>query len=195
MVALGNVIVLVHIDAELHFLQDDLFLILLRRALFLFLLVQVFAVIHDAANWGDGVGRDLHQVKILFPRPFDGVKWGHYAQLVAISIDHADFSRADALIHADKTFVDSSLQKPRAILFFVGLPGADTRQRLKNYSMGLPLPSDGQYPLKKQNQLLAQPLDGCLIAVLPILEVQKKPKEPGALEGPEEDHHGIELSQ
>src|SRR5262249_6942222 len=127
MVALGNVIVLVHIDAELHFLQHDLFLILLGRALFLFLLVQVFAVIHDAANRGHGIRRDLYQVKILLPRLFDGIVRGHNAQLVAIAIDHADLSRADALIHADKTFVDSTLQKSRAIVCLWDCRAAETR--------------------------------------------------------------------
>src|SRR5262249_29937097 len=123
MVTLGHIIVLVNIDAELHLFEDDLLLILFGRPLFLFLLVQIFAVIHDAANGGDGIGRDLHQVQVLFPRPFDSIEWGHYTQLVAISIDHANLSRADALIHADKTLVDSTLQSSRAIAIFVGLPG------------------------------------------------------------------------
>ena len=44
------VIVVVHIDAELDLFYGDRFLVLLRLALFLFLLVQIFPVVHDAAH-------------------------------------------------------------------------------------------------------------------------------------------------
>src|SRR4051812_1400010 len=49
-VLLRLVIVLVHIDAELHFLDDDLLLVLLVLAVLLFLLIEELAVIHDAAD-------------------------------------------------------------------------------------------------------------------------------------------------
>ena len=65
-VSFGDVIVLIHVDAELYFLQDDLLLVLFRRPFLLFLLVEELAVIHDAAHRGIRSGRDLYQVKILF---------------------------------------------------------------------------------------------------------------------------------
>src|SRR5271169_5109565 len=49
-VLLGFVVVVVNVDAELYFLDHDLVLVLLGLAFALFLLVKVFAVIHDAAN-------------------------------------------------------------------------------------------------------------------------------------------------
>ncbi len=44
------VIVIVHINAELDLFYRDRFLVLLGLALFLFLLVQIFPVVHDAAD-------------------------------------------------------------------------------------------------------------------------------------------------
>jgi hypothetical protein len=45
----GDVVVVVHINAELHFLDHDSFLVLLGFALFFLLLVQEFPEVHDAA--------------------------------------------------------------------------------------------------------------------------------------------------
>src|SRR5260370_11911001 len=127
MVALGHVIVLVHVDAELYFFQHDLFLVFLGRAFFLFLLVQVFAVIHDAANRGHGVGRDLYQIELLLSRSFDGIERGHNAQLITVRIDHAGLARADAFVHANKTFVDSILPKFPGHRIFCGIARPLTR--------------------------------------------------------------------
>ena len=70
MILLRFVIVIVHVNAELHFLDHDLLLMLLGLALFLLLLVQEFPVIHDAANRGLSGGRDFNQVQVLFASHF-----------------------------------------------------------------------------------------------------------------------------
>src|SRR5215469_17545253 len=105
MVPFGHVIVLVHIDAELYFLQDDLLLVLLRRPFFLFLFIQEFAVIHNSANWGYGSRRDLYQVKILFAGLSGRILRCHDAKLFTLWANHAYFTSADAIIHANKTLV------------------------------------------------------------------------------------------
>src|SRR5580704_10970478 len=49
-ILLGLVVVVVHIDAELDFLDRDRLLMLLSLAFFFLLLVEKFPVVHDAAH-------------------------------------------------------------------------------------------------------------------------------------------------
>src|SRR5579862_1204770 len=121
-VLFGLIVVLVHVDAELHFLDGDGFLVLFGLALLLFLLVEKFAVIHDAANRRLGSGRDLHQVKILGTGHLERLERRHDADLLAFVVNHAHFAGANALIHADKTLVDTNLRPLRA-------------GKMQNYSM------------------------------------------------------------
>jgi hypothetical protein len=109
-VLLGLVVVIVHVDAELHFFYGDRLLMLLGLALFLFLLVQKFPVIHDAANRGLRGGGNLDQVQILFAGHLERFKWRHDSDLLAFIADHANFARANTLICADKTFIDTNLR-------------------------------------------------------------------------------------
>ena len=109
-VLLGFVIVIVHVDAELHFLHRDCLLVLLGLALFLLLLVQKFPIIHDAANrrlrcWGN-----LYQVKVLFAGHFEGFKRGHDTNLLAFITNHANFAGANTIICADKSLIDTNLR-------------------------------------------------------------------------------------
>ena len=125
MVSFGHVIVLIYVDAELYFLQDDLFLVLLRRPFLLFLLVEELAVIHDAANRGLRSGRNLYQIKILFTGLSCGIHGIHNAQLFTFWANHADFPRADALIHLNKAFIYAILLNPSGKLtLLVELRGA-----------------------------------------------------------------------
>ena len=78
-VLLGLVVVIVHVDAELHFLDHDLVLMFLGFALALFLLVQVFPVIHDATNRRLGGGRDFYQVEGFFAGNFERFEGRHDA--------------------------------------------------------------------------------------------------------------------
>jgi len=66
MILLRLVIVVIHIDAELDLFYGDRFLVLLGFALFLFLLVKILPVVHDAAHGRLRGGRNLNQVQILF---------------------------------------------------------------------------------------------------------------------------------
>ena len=106
-VLLGLVVVIVHIDAELHFLDRDGLLVLLGLALFLFLLVQEFPVIHDAANRRLRSGRNLYQVEVAFAGHLERFERRQDSNLIAFIVDHANFACADALICADKSLVDA----------------------------------------------------------------------------------------
>src|SRR5581483_2120537 len=61
-VLLRVVIVVVYINTKLDLFYGDGLLVLLRLALFLLLLIKIFAVIHDAANGRLSGGRNLDQV-------------------------------------------------------------------------------------------------------------------------------------
>src|SRR6202041_538466 len=109
-VLLGLVIVVVHIDAELDLFYGDRLLVLLGFALFFLLLVEILPVVHDAAHGRLRGGRNLNQVQILFAGFFDGFERRHDAKLLPFVINHADFARPDAIIGADKTFIDTILR-------------------------------------------------------------------------------------
>ena len=63
LVLLGLVVVLVDGNGELDLLDDDDFLALACSALALFLLVKITAVILNAADGRDGIGRDFDQIQ------------------------------------------------------------------------------------------------------------------------------------
>ena len=110
MVLFSLVIVVVHIDAELYFLDHNHFLMLLGLAFLLLLLIQEFPIVHDAAYRRRGRGRNLDQIQVLLAGHFQGFKRRQDADLLAFVINHADFAGSDAVIGADKTFVDTILR-------------------------------------------------------------------------------------
>lgn len=98
MVLLGLVIVLVHINAELYFLDGDDFLVLFGGALLFLFFVEEFAVILDFTDRRSRVGGDLNQIKASFAGDFERfIRWQD-AKLVALIVYDADFSRANAVI-------------------------------------------------------------------------------------------------
>ncbi len=107
----GIVIVVVHVNAELDLFYGDRLLMLLRLALFLLLLIKVFAVIHDAANGRLCGGRDLDQVQILFAGHFERFVGRDDADLLSFIINYANFACPNTIIGADKTFIDTVLPK------------------------------------------------------------------------------------
>jgi hypothetical protein len=109
-VLLGLVVVIVHVDAELYFLNRDRLLVLFGLALFLFLLVQEFPIIHDAANRRLRCGGNFYQVKVLFAGHLKRFERWQDADLLALIADYADFACANTLICADKTFIDTNLR-------------------------------------------------------------------------------------
>src|SRR5262252_7039329 len=102
MILLGFVVVVIHVDTKLHFLDRDRLLVFLGLALALFLLVQKLPVIHDAANRRLRGRGDFYQVEVLFAGHLERFEGRHDANLLSFVSDHAHFSRANTLIHADK---------------------------------------------------------------------------------------------
>src|SRR5580765_1682008 len=106
----GFVVVVVHINAELHFLDYDLLLMLLGLALLFFLLVQEFPVVHDAADGRLRGGRDLNQVQIFLAGHLERFERRQDADLISFVVNHPDFAGAYAVVGADKPFIDNILR-------------------------------------------------------------------------------------
>jgi hypothetical protein len=119
LVLLGLVVVLVHSDRELDFLDGDDLLLLAGGSLALFLLVEVAAVVLDAANGGDGVGTDFNQVKTAFAGDLQCLKGRQDPKLFAVLVDDADLARANAIVNANKrlgsSFVESDGTPPERV--------------------------------------------------------------------------------
>ena len=110
-VPFGYIIMLVHVDAEFDFFQDDLLLILLGCPLLLFLFVQEFAVIHDSANRRNSIWGNLYQVKIDLAGLSERFIRRQDSKLIPLRVNHAYLARADALIHANKPLIYAILLK------------------------------------------------------------------------------------
>jgi len=110
MIPLRLVIVVVHIDTELDLFYGDRLLMLLGFPLFLLHLVEILPVIHDAAYGRLRGGRNLNQVQILFAGFPDRFERRHDAELIAFVINHANFAGPNAVVDADKTFIDTVLR-------------------------------------------------------------------------------------
>lgn len=130
MVSLGDVIMLIHVDAELYFFQDDLLLVLFCRAFLFFLLVKELAIIHDAAHRRHRRGGNLYQIKTLFPGLSGRILRRHDAKLLAIRADHAYFTCANPLIHLNKAFIYAILLKNVSI-HLVCWDSRENRQELE----------------------------------------------------------------
>ena len=101
------VVVVVHVDTELHFLDRNGLLFFLGFAIPLFVLVQEFPVIHDAANRGLRGWGNLHQVQVFLAGHLERLEGRQDADLLSFVTNHTHFACANALIHADKAFVDT----------------------------------------------------------------------------------------
>src|ERR1700678_3122222 len=106
---LGLVIVVVHIDAELDLFHSDRFLVLLSLALFLFLLIQIFPVVHDPAHGRLRSRGNLNQVQILGSGHLERLEGRQNSDLRPFIVNHADFARPDAIVGADKALIDTAL--------------------------------------------------------------------------------------
>ena len=112
MISFRDVIVLIHVDTELYFFQDNLFLVLFRRPFLFFLLVEELAIVHDAANRRNRGGGDLYQVQTLLTGLSGRILRRHDAKLFTIRADHAYLACANALIHLNKAFIYAILLNP-----------------------------------------------------------------------------------
>jgi hypothetical protein len=109
-VLLGVVVVIVHVDAELHFLDRDRLLVLFGLAVFFLLLIEKLPIIHDAANRRLRSGGNLYQIQVLFAGQFERLKRLQNSNLLTFVANHANFACADTFIGADKTLIDTNLR-------------------------------------------------------------------------------------
>jgi len=107
----GLVVVVVNVDTELYFLHHNLVLVLLGLTLALFLLIQVLSIIHDAADRGLRGGRNFDQIQVFFAGYFERFERRHNAKLVTFVVNHANFADTNTLVCADKTLIDTGLQR------------------------------------------------------------------------------------
>ena len=105
---LGLEVVLGSARAELHFLHFDRPLVFARLVLPLAELVEVFAVVDDAAHGRVRCGRNFHEVQSAFASNLQRLVGGHDAQLVAVVVDNPDFSGANPLIHTNRSISNNS---------------------------------------------------------------------------------------
>src|ERR1700691_190857 len=110
MIFLGLVIMVVHIDAELDLFYGDRLLMLLGFTFFLFLLVEILPVVHDAAHGRLRGGRNLNQIQVLAAGQLESFEGRHYADLFTFVSDHANFTGSNAVVGSNKTFVDTVLR-------------------------------------------------------------------------------------
>ena len=97
---LDLVVMLVGIRAEFDFLDLDDLLLLARFGFALLGLVFVFAEIHDLADRGFSIGRDLDKIKTRFFGHYKGPLGRHDAHVLTICADQPDFGGADTFIDA-----------------------------------------------------------------------------------------------
>ncbi len=127
LIFLGLVVVLIDGDGELDLLDDDDFLFLFGGAFAFFFLVEEAAVVLDAADGRDGVGRDFDQVEAAFAGNLQSFEGRQDAELFAVFVDDADFARTNSVVDADKglcrTFVECDGTPPDVVASRVrGLP-------------------------------------------------------------------------
>ena len=88
----------VDIGRHTDFLDLHHFLVLLVFLFLLHLLEAELAVIHDLADRGSRVGRDLHQIQILFIGQLQSIFSGHNTKLFAVIANDTNFLIPDLLI-------------------------------------------------------------------------------------------------
>ena len=102
LILLRLVVVFVNRNGELDFLDDDDLLLFARGTLALFFLVEITAVILDAADRRNRIGRNLNQIQSTLAGDLQRLKRGQDAELFAVFIDDTDFAGANPVVNTDK---------------------------------------------------------------------------------------------
>jgi hypothetical protein len=84
--------------------------VLLGLALFFFLLVEIFPVVHDAAHGRLRGGRNLDQIQVLAAGQLERFEGRHDTDLFTFVSDYANLAGTNTVIGSDKTFVDTGLR-------------------------------------------------------------------------------------
>ena len=109
MAALGGVVVLIDLGAELDFLELGVCLVASRVARLHGRLVLELAVVHELAHRRAGVGCHLDQVEVGLLSQTQGVLHADNADLLAAGADETHFGNADPFVDTGLADVGSSL--------------------------------------------------------------------------------------
>ncbi len=101
-------------ETQAHFLEIVRMGLLARLLLFFLLVVNVLAVIHDAADWRLGFRRDLDEIELYFERLGAPLIRGHDSQLIAGRSDHTDRLGLDLMVDA-KSLCDGNSPLKRVL--------------------------------------------------------------------------------
>ena len=95
-------------------------MLLASGALALFFFVEIAAVILNAADRRNCVGRNLNQVQATLASNLQRLKRRQDAELLAVFVDDADFACANTIVNADKglgrTFIECDGAPPGEML-------------------------------------------------------------------------------
>src|SRR5215213_1615386 len=96
------VVVIVCSRPELHFLDRDRYLLLLRLVCLLLRFVLVLSEIDDAAYRRIGVRSDLDEIKPLFPGGAHGIAHIHHAELFSVLTNHAHRRHTNSFVDPNR---------------------------------------------------------------------------------------------
>lgn len=74
--------------AQTHLLQVLCFGIALVLLLLFGLLILVFTPVYDLSNWRVGIGRNLYEIKLMFPSKLERFITGQNAYLLAVLVNN-----------------------------------------------------------------------------------------------------------
>jgi hypothetical protein len=118
LILFGLVIVLVHRNRELDFLDRNHLLALSSSAFALLFLIQKTAIVLNPANRWDGGGGNFNQVEATFAGNTESLKGLENAKLFAVFVDDADFARANPIVDANeglcRSFIECDGTPPKA---------------------------------------------------------------------------------
>ena len=121
LVLFGLVVVLIHRDRELDFLDGDDLLLLAGGALALFLLVEIAAIVLDAADRRNCSRRNLYQIKPSLAGDPQSFKRRKDPKLFTVFVDDPNFAGANTVVDANKglcrTFVECDDAPPKVARF------------------------------------------------------------------------------
>ena len=115
-VLLKLVIVLVGAGPKLYFLNGNESLFGLGLFLFFLLLVLELTEVNYAANRWLSLRRNFDQIKSLPASDLDRLLRRHYAELIAVIIDDADFTNANALIDSNRGYSIPSVSESSPLI-------------------------------------------------------------------------------
>ena len=102
LILLGLVVMFVHGDGELDFLDDDDLLLFAGGAFALVFLVEEASVVLDTADGWYGIGGDFDEIEPALLGNSQGLVGRKNAELFSIFINDTDFARTDFFVDANK---------------------------------------------------------------------------------------------